>query len=287
MIRNILLTGSGGFVGKNLKIYLSDKFNLLTPRSYELDLCDHNAVKEYFKNNKIDFIIHCASIGGARGVPDEKNVFFDNLNMVLNLINAKKTDTKMILFGSGAMYNKQRDLKKVSEKEIFKSTCPYPKDLYGQSKLQIAKMISERDDITCLNIFGCYGSFEKESRFPTYAITQNLEHKPIVINQNVIFDYLYIEDLCKIVYYFIIHKPLNKVINVTPTESISLLKIANIVNDISNFKSEIIIQNKEMNFEYTGDNKLLLKNININFTPYETGLKKLYGVLNDIRQLHI
>lgn len=35
---NILLTGSGGFIGRNLKEYLQDKYTLFCPRSYELDL---------------------------------------------------------------------------------------------------------------------------------------------------------------------------------------------------------------------------------------------------------
>lgn len=281
---NILLTGSGGFVGKNLKLFLSDKFSLLTPRSYELDLCNTQAVNDYFKSNKIDFIIHCATVGGVRGVKDEENTLNNNLNMVENILCAKNPDTRIILFGSGAMYDKQRDLRKVKETDLGKFL---PKDLYGLSKLKISEMVKQRDDITCLNIFGCYGKYEKESRFPTYAITQNLEHKPIEINQNVIFDYLYIDDLCKIVYYFIKNKPKNKIINVTPTESISLVDIAYMVNDIGDYKSEIIIKNKEMNFEYTGDNSLLLKNIDFKFTPYEKGLKNLYGVLNGIRQLHI
>lgn len=277
MVKNILLTGSGGFIGKNLKEFLQDKYTLFTPRSYELDLCDKDAVKKYFENNQIDFIIHCGTKGGVRGVEDDKNTLKDNLDMVENLISAKSPDTQIILFGSGAMYDKQRDLKKVKESEIGKVI---PKDLYGLSKLKISEITKERYDILCLNIFGCYGKGEKESRFPTYAIKQNLAHKPIQINQNVVFDYLYIEDLCKIVYYFIQNKPFQKVINVTPTESISLLKIAEIINNISDFKSEIIIKKDGMNFEYTGDNTLLLKTLDIKFTPYEVGLRKLYGELN-------
>lgn len=277
MVKNILLTGSGGFIGKNLKEFLQDKYTLFTPRSYELDLCDKDAVKKYFENNQIDFIIHCGTKGGVRGVEDDKNTLKDNLDMVENLINSKNTDTKILLFGSGAMYDKQRDLKKVKESEIGKVI---PKDLYGLSKLKISEITKERDDILCLNIFGCYGKGEKESRFPTYAIKQNLAHKPIQINQNVVFDYLYIEDLCKIVYYFIEHKPKDKVINVTPTESISLVEISEIINNISDFKSEIIIKKDGMNFEYTGDNTLLLKTLDIKFAPYEVGLRKLYGELN-------
>ncbi|MBR1754399.1 NAD-dependent epimerase/dehydratase family protein [bacterium] len=280
---NILITGSGGFIGKNLKEFLSDKFTLLTPRSYELDLCNGFAVKQYFDCNPIDYIIHCASVGGVRGVEDASTTLADNLKMVQNLIDAKSKDTKIILFGSGAMYDKMRDLHKVCESDIGNFI---PKDLYGLSKLEISKLVNLRNDILCLNIFGCYGKYEKQTRFPTYAISQNLERKPIIINQNVVFDYLYIEDLCKIVYYFIKNNPQEKIINATPIKSVSLIEIANIVNEIGDYKSEIIIKKDGLNFEYTGNNDVLTKYF-FDFTSYETGLKNLYGVLNEIRQLHI
>ena len=279
MDKNILITGSGGFIGKNLKEFLSDEFNLLTPRSYELDLTNPINVEKYFLNNEIDFIVHCATIGGVRGIRDPINTIDYNIAMVENLLNSKRKNVQMIVFGSGAMYDKNRDLHKVKESGIGEVI---PKDLYGLSKLKISDIVNKRDDMTCLNIFGCYGKWEKPSRFPTYAILQNINRKPIEINQNVIFDYIYIEDLVKIVYYFIMNKPKDKIINVTPTKSISLVEISNIINKIGDFKSEILIKNKEMNFEYTGDNSILRKNCIINFTPYEVGLKNLYGVLNGI-----
>ena len=49
---NILLTGSGGFIGLNLKEYLKTKYTLFCPRSYELDLTHSDAVKKYFQNHK-------------------------------------------------------------------------------------------------------------------------------------------------------------------------------------------------------------------------------------------
>ena len=55
MIKSILLTGSGGFIGKNLKQYLKNKYKLLTPRSYELDLTNKKVLKRkryvFEKNN--------------------------------------------------------------------------------------------------------------------------------------------------------------------------------------------------------------------------------------------
>src|SRR5574344_1205045 len=238
-MKTILLTGSGGFIGKNLKLYLQNKYKLLTPRSFELNLTDSIAVKKYFKKNKIDLVIHCGSIGGAREVSDKDTTVEDNLAMVNNILNFKKISCRVILFGSGAMYDKSRTLHKVNEDDIGKVT---PKDLYGKSKMLIAQKIQGRKDVLCLNIFACYGKFEKETRFPSEAIISNLSHKPIMINQNVIFDYLFIEDLEKIVEYFIENVPKQNIINVTPTESISLVEISGIINSISDFKSEIIIK---------------------------------------------
>lgn len=270
----ILLTGSGGFIGKNLKFYLQGKHQLLTPRSFELDLTNKEAVKEYFKTNDIDFIIHCGSIGGAREIVDKDTTIEDNLAMVDNILLNKKTETKIILFGSGAMYDKSRNLHKVKETEIGKFV---PYDLYGKSKLLIYEKIKDRNDVLMLNIFACYGYDEKENRFPSYAINQIIKGENININQNVIFDYLFVEDLEQIVEYFINNMPQDNIINITPTQSSSLLEIANIVKNISKKDININVLNPKMNNEYTGDNSLLLKNYSkIKFTSLENGLKKLY-----------
>lgn len=270
----ILLTGSGGFIGKNLKSYLKNKYELLTPRSFELDLTNEIAVKKYFKENDIDFVIHCGSTGGARGIADRDTTVEDNLSMVDNILNNKKQNCRVILFGSGAMYDKSRPLHKVKESQIGEVV---PSDLYGKSKMLIAQKVKDRKDVLCLNIFACYGYGEKENRFPSYAIDCVLRGVDIEINQNVIFDYLFVEDMERIIEYFIENIPEDNIINITPTNSISLAEISRIVNTFSEKPSKITIKNPVMNNEYTGDNSLLLKNYpTLNFTSMEEGLKKLY-----------
>lgn|SRR5574344_222914 len=270
----ILLTGSGGFIGKNLKSYLQDKYDLLTPRSFELDLIDENAVKDYFSEHNIDFIIHCGSTGGARGIEDRDTTIEDNLAMVDNILKYKKADCKVILFGSGAMYDKSRNIHKISEDEIGKVI---PQDLYGKSKMLIAQKIKDRKDVLCLNIFACYGYGEKENRFPSYAINQALRGEDIIINRNVIFDYLFVEDMQRIIEYFVSNEFKHNIINITPTKSISLLEIANIVKDISGKNIQIKVVAKDIGNEYTGDNSRLLSEIKgFEFISIEDGLKKLY-----------
>ena len=89
-MKTILLTGSGGFIGQNLKEYLINEYNLLTPRSFELDLCDKNAVQNYFNQHEIDFIIHCGSVGGYRTQKDKDTTIENNLAMVNNLLKYKR-----------------------------------------------------------------------------------------------------------------------------------------------------------------------------------------------------
>lgn len=277
MIKTILITGSGGFVGGNLKKYLEKDYTILSPRSYELDCTSKAAVDEYFKNHKIDFVIHCGTTGGARGIPDKESTIDDNLKMVDNLLGAKDKETRIILFGSGAMYGKSRLIVNSKESEIGDYT---PEDLYGQSKMLIAQKVKDRKDVVCLNIFACYGYDELQSRFPTYAITQNLKHLPIEINQNVRFDYLFIEDLCKIIKFFMHKQPENNIINVTPDKSVLLSEIADLVNEISDYKSDITIKNPILGNEYTGDNSRLHEEMpEIKFTSMRDGLKKLYNYI--------
>lgn len=275
--KKVFITGGNGFTGRNLQRYFGDKYEITKPRSFELDLTNENSVKNFFKNSNFGCIIHCASAGGYR--KNVETTVEDNVAMVENLLKYKDNDTRLILFGSGAMYDKNRELHKVKEEEIGKFI---PENLYGLSKLKVSELVKNRKDAICLNIFGCYGYEERETRFPTYAIKQVLNNQPIEINQNVVFDYLFIEDLCKIIEYFMHNDFAENVINVTPSKSITLKEIADIVNSFTDNPVEIKILNPKMNLEYTGDNSLLLKNFpEMDFTPIKTGLKKLFNFIKE------
>ena len=279
-MKNILLTGSGGFIGSHLKEYLQNKYNLFTPRSFELNLLDGLSVKKYIETNKINFIIHSASCG-VRITADAtiEDVAKPNLEMFNNLADCVNPNCPMITFGSGAEYDKSRPLHKIKEEDFGKSI---PKDPYGYSKYLISKEIEKQENILNLRIFGIYGQGEDASRVTSCIINDNLNHRPITLNQNVVFDFIWIDDFCKIVEHFIEKPTKEKFINVSPTESIQIVDLANIVNDFSDFKSEIIIKNKGLNKEYTGNNSKLIKEIkDIKFTSYKESMKNFYLILKD------
>ena len=80
----------------------------------------------------------------------------------------------------------------------------------------------------------------------------------------------------KIVERFISVKPKSKHYNATPSKSIDLIGIANLINKVSSKKSKIKVLNQGMNIEYTGHNLRLKSEFpRFSFTKYEDGIKKL------------
>ena len=80
-------------------------------------------------------------------------------------------------------------------------------------------------------IFGLYGQKEDYTfKFISNAILKNILNMPIVINQNVVFDYLYLGDFLRIIDAMIEKDFAYQEFNITPTESIDLVSIAKIIN---------------------------------------------------------
>lgn len=266
---NILLTGGGGFIGRNIYEGIKDKYHVLIPSHKELEIMDEKAVRKYIIKNKINIVIHTAVKGGDQ-------VLENILRMFLSIYKNVDLFDKFINFGSGAEYGKTRDLKKVKETELGKVI---PEDNYGLGKLICSQISKENKKIVTLLPFGIYGKYEDyRFKFISNSIVKNLLGLPIKIKQDVIFDYLYIKDLIPIIKYFLKNQKASGDFNVSTTESISLKEIVNIINKVGKFKSKITIDKKNYNYQYTGSNQKLRKTIPyLKITSYEESIKDLYN----------
>jgi GDP-L-fucose synthase len=277
---NVFITGARGFVGRNLVEHLSlstTKYALFYPYHKELDLLDEEKVTDFIAKNKIDIIIHCASVGGSRKTgydTGKAEVISTNLRMFFNLVRSTDIVRRIIFFGSGAEFGKVHYRPKMKEDCFGKHI---PADDYGFSKYVCTKFIEGSRNIINLRIFGMFGKYEDhEFKFISNAIVKNLFKLPIAINQNVNFDYMYINDAVKIVESFISNDPKYKTYNLTTDKTVDLLTIAKTINETSDFKSEIIIKNPGLNVEYSGDNSRLQKEVHFKFTPLKQAIKELY-----------
>ncbi len=274
---NILITGADGFVGKNLKEYLeNNKENIIfSPTLEELDLTDSDSAKNYFNNNNIEYVIHSATTESKNKIYP-KDVCEKNLKMFCNILKYKDKDTYLINLGSGSEYSRPNWIPQMKEEYFDKYI---PQDGHSYSKYLISKIINLSKDKTLINlrIFGIFGKFEDyTNKYISNCIAKNLIGLPIKINQNVIYDYLYIKDFCKIVEHFIKNKPVNNTMNVTPTDSIDLISINDYIQLTLKIKPKIDIIKEGYGREYTGDNTILLKNLrNYKFTPIKESIDEL------------
>lgn len=270
----ILITGSNGFIGKNVTEQLSDKHDFLKVSHSKVDLTDYSLVSPFFEEFKPDAVIHCAAKPGHRLAKDLNNIALVNLQM-FTCINKCVKDFKVkkfISIGSGSEFSMDRNIDNISENS---SGEVIPKDETGFSRYIMNSLISQTEGGVNLRCFGVFGKYEDYNlRFISNCIVKAMFNKDIVLNENKEFSYLYIDDLVKIIDIFLYSSPKFSDYNITPDYILSIAEIAELVKEITKSESRIkIIKN---GFNYTGSNLRLKKEFDYNFTPFKSAVEDLY-----------
>ncbi len=285
-MKKILITGGGGFVGRNLAEQLSNTYDILSPGIAELNLCDMNQVEDYLQQHSVDVVIHAANYGARdckKATPQE--VMEYGLRMFFNLERCSHLYGKMYYFGSGAEYDKTSYVPFMEEEYFGKNI---PKDGYGFYKYVISKYVFGCNNIYDLRLFGIYGKYEQWMyRFISSNICRVLKGLPMTLSQNMYFDYLYIDDLVKIMRWFIENEPKYHHYNVCRGEHIDMKSLGSIIKDTLNSDCDFQIAQEGYKTEYSGNNSRLLKEMGgYQFLPYaETiiSLSDYYkSILNEI-----
>lgn len=280
MKKQILLTGGNGFIGKNVQeSFLGNKYDIIAPRSFELDLTDTNAVDEFFEDKTFDVVLHAGVKPGHRNSKDTANLFYSNLRMFQNLERNKDKFGKLINFSSGAIYDVSKDITDAKEDSICQNMAS---DEHGFCKYVIAKQAKHWDNFIDLNIFGIFGKYEDwEIRFISNAICKAIFDLPITLRQNRRFSYLYVDDLMPILEFFIENECKYNSYNIVPDEKVELLDIAKIVKKLSGKDIEINVANEAYGLDYTGCNQRLKSEFsNVKFTNIERSILALYNYYN-------
>jgi UDP-glucose 4-epimerase len=123
-------------------------------------------------------------------------------------------------------------------------------------------------------VFGKYEAWEV--RFISNAICRVLFDLPILIRQNVRFDYLHVDDVSKLTAWFIENEPTFKTYNVCRGETYDLHSLAQMVASASGRNPEIRIAQPGLAPEYSGNNQRLRAELCPSFELIERQIQKLY-----------
>lgn len=169
----ILVTGSGGMVGRNLLEHsLIADFDVLAPRRSELDLRDFSALQTYLQVNRPDMVIHAAGkVGGIQAnMREPVDFLMANLDLGRNIVWASRQAgiKRLINLGSSCMYPRSYS-EPLKEEMVLKGELEPTNEGYALAKVVTARLCDYimREDasyqyktlIPC-NIYGRFDKFD-------------------------------------------------------------------------------------------------------------------------------
>ncbi len=186
-------------------------YELCFPTSRELNVLDEESVCEWLGSVRFNVVLHFAVYTDAVDKNKDGSKILDyNLRSFMIFYKYRKLCGKLFYSGSGAEFDKNYDILQAREEmlsdpdEISGAVLNgsdaiqlVPTDPYGLMKYTAGRLIELSDNVYNVRIFGLFGKYEYKFRFITDMILRSLSSKPFEVRQNVYFDYLYIDDFCR------------------------------------------------------------------------------------------
>lgn len=281
-MKNVLITGGTGFIGRNLTEQLQGDYNIFAPNHAELELLDYTALLDYVKQHSIDAIIH-----GAIHVPmfnGTEKEFFNDMQMFLNLEKISCMIEKLVYFGSGAEFDKRYHIKNVTE-EDFGKTIPVSE--YGLAKYTMTKIARRSDNIFNLRLFGIFGKYELWNiKFISNLCCKAIFNLPLTIRKDCAFNFILVDDLPAVIQWVLDDKPKFHDYNFCHDQSYLLSELAIMVRGISGKDIEIQMLSDDLNLDYTANNHRLRTEVSAwQPTPMDQAIRKLYQYYDEHKRL--
>lgn len=275
-MRKVLVLGGNGFIGKNLASYFIKQndevysFDITTPEDKEGDI--HYIEGDFFDDyvlkraiQDMDVIYH----GVCTLNPGNSNDKFimgyerDFVQTVKLCSWLKDTKTRMIFLSSGGTVYGNQEIQPIKEEAV-----PVPINHYGNLKLCIENTIrtcnfQSRQNMLIARISNPYGrgqDYRKGVGFVDASLKHGIHGEDIEVwgNGEIIRDYIYIDDVCRMLYTLSHYQGDREVFNISSMVGTSQNDVLGIIQKIF---PDIRIRYKES--RSVDAKKIILDNTNI------------------------
>ena len=322
-MKNILVTGAGGFIGGHLvKRLISDDYNVVAvdikkledwyqvnekAKSLSFDLRDYDSCLKIAPG--IDGVFNMAcNMGGMGFIENNKAECMLSVLINTNLLRASiKNKVKKYLFSSSAcVYN--ADLQKDVYVDGLKEEDAYPalpEDGYGWEKLFSERMCRHFYEDFALetrvaryhNVYGELGTFDGGREKAPAAICRKVADAKINNKENIDIwgdgkqtrSFLYIDD-CIEGTLKLFNSNFREPLNIGSDEQVSINELVNITEKVANIKLKKSYQlDKPKGVRgRSSNNEKMIKNLKWNYTyKLEQGIKKTYEwIYNELKEMN-
>ena len=273
MVKKILILGSNGFIGQNIKNLFTNKVSNSIENKYfiysstrnDVDVLEKERLDDFFKEIQPDIVINCSGIVGSSIYNSEMNdyeIFSKNISIQMNILYCcEKYKVQKIIFFSTYRIFGENIHKQYNETNIHSHYDLNTNSGYLLSKkmlhLQLELFFKHNTNINyiCLllpNVFGKHDSFITNGRIVP-AIIRKIEdakkkNTDLIIHSNALnlVNLIYVDDLFPIIEKCVEDECINENIIVFNEEGTwTLEQLVNNLKEAMCFEKEIIFTEKE------------------------------------------
>ena len=256
----IVVTGADGFLGRHVVAGLQ-KRGATKVYAPDVDLRGRLAAEHIYERFSPDVIIHLAArVGGImKNLLEPANMFYDNLKMGMEIIDAgKHSNTKIVMMGSACEYPKYAPIP-MREKDVFSGQPEDTNAAYGLAKRTLLTMGQayrqqyETNVVHLLstNLYGPGDNFGEGSHVIPATIRRCLEAKAAGKDSLALWgtgkatrDFLYVDDAVEGI--LLAAECYNEAgpVNLGSGYEISIYDAAEKINLLTGFNGELLWDNK-------------------------------------------
>jgi len=252
-MKKILITGSEGFIGGNLKEYFKNKYELIPYDlriGWEMDVREKSFLANFMKKHQPQVIIHlAANVDISKSVVEPAEDLGINAVGTVNILEAaKEAKPELVIFTSTAQVYGEPQFETMDENHPISPKSPYAISKYSAE--QYCQLYCKKFNVPAVifRFFNIYGP----GQAPNVVVPSLIDKISKADKEVEMFgsiddsrDFIYVKDLCQAFDLAIDKKPIGEVINFGSGKEVLIIDLA---------KTIAKLLNKNIDFKYKKEN---------------------------------